>query len=590
MYTKQGTQSFIPLRKFEGLQSKQTIMKNPFLFAILFLLSTTLVLKAQDNNHVPGNLLVMCNSASSAEQLQEGFAFVKGMPTSLKVERCLSESMHIYLFSFNPNSINENTLLSAIRNATSVKIAQFNHYINERNTVPNDAQFGAMWDMDNTGANGGAGSIADSDIDAPEAWDITTGGLTAQGDTIVVAVVDGGFKLNHVDLNFWKNYQEIPNNGIDDDANGYIDDFDGWNGATATDNFASATHGTHVSGTVGAKGNNGIGVTGVNWNVKVMPISYGSGGASFEANVVASYAYARDQRRLYNQTNGAKGAFVVSTNSSFGVDLAFPASYPLWCAMYDSLGAVGILSAGATANANYNVDVQGDIPTACASDWLITVTNTKSNDQKTTGAGYGLTTIDLGSPGTNITSTYYTGSTDTYSSISGTSMATPHVAGTVALMLSVQCSQFIADYKANPSAMALVLKDSLLNATDPNANLNGITVTGGRLNLYHSVRAIQNYCAAVGIQELGGNNSFEITNVYPNPASQQLTVVINTFETASIIMTDVLGQEVKRISNQTAVNGKQLVKIDISGMSKGIYFVSLNTSNKKSSVVKVIVY
>lgn len=546
---------------------------------------------AQDNNHVPGNLLVMLDSDTDARQMQAELASFNGISTQLKIERTLSESMHIYLYSFDPIMINEDRMLASVRNHPHVKIVQFNHYVNERNTTPNDAQFTSMWDMNNTGANGGSGSIADSDIDAPEAWDITTGGLTAEGDSIVVAVIDGGFKLNHVDLNFWKNYQEIANNGIDDDNNGYIDDRDGWNGANATDNIVAQTHGTHVAGTVGAKGNNGIGVTGVNWNVKVMAISYGSSGGSFEANVVASYAFARDQRRLYNQTNGAKGAFVVSTNSSFGVDMAMPASYPLWCAMYDSLGAVGILSAGATANANYDIDAVGDIPTACPSDWLITVTNTKSNDQKTSAAGYGLTTIDLGSPGTNITSTYYSGSTDTYSSISGTSMATPHVAGTVALMLSVSCPQFIADYKANPAAMALVLKDSLLNATDAKASLSTQTVTGGRLNLYKSVKAVQNYCLATGINEpAAANSAFEIASVYPNPASKNLTVVINTFESSDIVLTNVLGQEVKRIRNENPMNGKQLIKMDISDIGKGIYFVTLNAHNKRSEVVKVVIY
>lgn len=532
----------------------------------------------------------MMNNDASAKKMQAGLSTLNGISTQLKQERVLSGSMHIYLFSFDAAAVNEQLLLNAVKTYPAVKIAQFNHYINERNTTPNDPQFTAMWDMNNDGTNGGAGAVADADIDAPEAWDITTGGLTAQGDSIVVAVVDGGFSLTHPDINFWKNYQEIPGNGIDDDGNGYIDDHNGWNSGTGTDTWTPASHGTHVAGTVGARGNNGIGVTGVNWNVKVMPVSYGSGsGSSFEANVVAAYSYVRDQRLLYNQTNGAKGAFVVSTNSSFGVDLAMPSAYPLWCAMYDSLGAAGILSAAATANANYNVDVQGDIPTSCPSDWLITVTNTKSNDTKAT-AGYGTLDIDLGAPGTNITSTYYSGGTDTYASISGTSMATPHVAGTVGLMYSVACPAFIAASKSDPAGTALMVKDSLLGAVDPVAALSGITVTGGRLNLYKAVRSIQNYCAAVGITEQQGNDpSFEIANVYPNPATQQVTIVINTYENADIIVTDVLGREMKRIRNENPV-GRQLIRMDVSGLGKGIYFVSLGNTTKHSATVKVVIY
>src|ERR1035437_1742636 len=305
-------------------------MKNIFIFLLSIVISSNALIFAQETNIVPGNLLIMLDSDKSVEKIQREMQSLNGTKTDLKMERTLSRSMHIYLFDFNPSTINKEQILLAVKTNPHVKIAQFNHTFQERISFPNDSLFGSMWDMSNTGQSGGT---PHADIDATEAWDITTGGVTSQGDTIVVAVIDGGFDLTQKDLSFWKNYGEIPNNGIDDDGNGFIDDHDGWNGQTATDNFSVASHGTHVSGTVGAKGNNGIGVTGVNWNVKVMPISYnGSGGNGFEANVVASYAYAMDQRRLYNQTNGVKGAFIVSTNSSFGVDLAMPSAYPLWCA------------------------------------------------------------------------------------------------------------------------------------------------------------------------------------------------------------------------------------------------------------------
>lgn len=540
---------------------------------------------AQERDIQPGELIVLLRLNASPEQLCNDLQTVNGKATQLKLAKILSKSMNIYLFHFNENEISQQQMLNAVKVNSNVLIAQNNHIIYERVTVPNDPQFNVMWDMDNIGQSGGT---PDADIDAPEAWDITTGGLTAAGDTIVVAVIDGGFKLNHVDLNFFKNYNEIPGNGIDDDGNGYVDDFKGWYTVSNNDNIPVQTHGTHVAGTVGAKGNNSIGVTGVNWNVKVMPISYGSGGSGFEANVVEAYGYARDMRRLYDQTNGAKGAFVVATNSSFGVDLAQPSSYPLWCAMYDSLGAVGILSAGATANANYNVDVQGDIPTACPSNWLITVTNTTRNDTKAT-AGYGATTIDLGAPGSSITSTYYSGSTDTYSAISGTSMATPHVAGTVGLMMSVACTQFITDYKANPAAMALVVKDSILNATDPISALSGITVTGGRLNLYKSVKSIQNYCISTTVNE-NPESGVDFMAVYPNPANGSLSIAYKSNTDVTIIFTNVMGQQMKQFKQLSTSGTQQNVKMDISDLAKGVYFISITGENKTSKVYKVIIY
>jgi serine protease len=552
----------------------------------ILLVSFSILVKAQESTIVPGNLLVMVNSDAEAQQLSDELQSLYGIQTDFKIERTLSKSMHIYLYDFNSNTINQDLILKAVRRNHLVKIAQFNHKFQER-IIPNDTQFASMWDMNNTGATGGT---PDADIDAPEAWDITTGGLTAQGDTIVVAAIDGGYDLAHVDLNFWKNYNEIPSNGIDDDGNGYIDDVKGWNAGTNSDAIPSAAHGTHLSGSIGARGNNGIGVTGVNWNVKVMAVSYGStsGDSALEANAVESYAYVRDQRRLYNQTNGAKGAFVVSTNSSFGIDNGQPINFPMWCAMYDSLGAVGIISAAATANHNWNIDVVGDIPTACTSNWLVSVTNTTNLDQKYTNAGYGATTIDIGAPGTNITSTIPGNS---YGTMTGTSMATPHIAGTIALMYSLPCSQFIINCKADPAGVALIVKDSMLGAVDLLSDFSAanFSITShGRLNLHKSVMAMQNYCAAVGIDENDATVEFGIKNIYPNPATNNLNVIYYSSETTEISITNLLGQEIKRIKGDSS-KGMHTNAIDVSTINKGIYFVTIFSTDHVSNVLKVVI-
>jgi hypothetical protein len=426
---------------------------------------------------IPGRMMVQLNDLSKLSSLNQSFNSF-----DFKIERILSHRLKIALVSYDENSIVADDLLSQVRDMPFVILAQHDHVVQLReiaeDSIPNDPSFGLQWSLLNTGQSGG---VPGADIDAVAAWGITKGGLTAHGDTIVVAVIDGGCDLNHIDLDLFKNWNEIPGNGIDDDNNGYIDDFHGWNAYNNTGNVASSNHGTHVSGTIGAIGNNGIGVSGVSWNVKVLPISGSSG---FESTVVAAYAYVYDMRAYYDETDGEFGAFIVATNSSFGVDYGQPANYPIWGAMYDSLGSLGILSAAATANLNINIDVVGDVPTAFPSPYLLSVTNTTNQDVKYGSAGYGFETIDLGAPGTQI---YSTRNNNSYGNSTGTSMATPHVAGAVGLLMAAADSSFITFYKNNPAEAALQLKQYILDGTDSLPSLQGITVTGGRLNVYNSM-------------------------------------------------------------------------------------------------------
>ncbi|RMI19163.1 MAG: hypothetical protein D6681_03140, partial [Calditrichaeota bacterium] len=394
-------------------------------------------------------------------------------------KRLLSRRMNIWLVSYNPQQVSASGALDAVYRHPSVILAQFNHYVARRDTFPDDPLFPQQWALNNTGQSGGT---PDADIDAPEAWDFATGGQTATGDDIVVAVIDGGADLAHQDIAFWKNVHEIPNNGIDDDNNGYVDDYDGWNAYNHTGNIPSDFHGTHVSGIAGALGNNGIGVSGVNWNIKIMPIA---GSSTTESVVVEAYGYVLEMRARYNETNGDSGAFVVVTNSSFGVDFGDPNDYPIWCAMYDSMGVQGILSCAATANLNINIDVEGDVPTACPSDYLISVTNTTHTDHKNSGAAYGATTIDLGAPGTNILSTT---PGNGYGTATGTSMATPTVAGAVALLFAAAPPSLIQEYKAAPDQIALLFKQWILDGVDSIPDLIGTTVSGGRLNVFNSIQ------------------------------------------------------------------------------------------------------
>jgi subtilisin family serine protease len=432
-----------------------------------------------DKPYVEGEIMIklFSNQPQSQQQmLQKVLADYDQFELSM-VQK-LSDRLDIFLLKFNPSLVDENRLLDEIKTHPFVELAQFNHFIQQRSVFPNDNFFDLQWALHNTGQSGG---VNDADIDGPEAWDLGTSGVTATGDTIIVAIVDDGFDIDHEDLVFWKNYHDIPGNGIDDDTNGYIDDYDGWNAWNNNGNITEKDHGTHVAGIAAAKGNNGMGVSGVNWNVKLMPVVVTS--SIVESVVVAGYAYVHEMRATYNETDGSKGAFVVSTNASFGIDKAWPEDYPIWGTMYDSLGMIGVLSSGATANADWNVDEVGDIPTSFPSEFLITVTNTDKNDTKNTGAAYGPTTIDLGAPGTQI---YSTRSGNFYGNKSGCSMAAPQVAGAIAYMFSVADESFMNACHNDPAGMALVIKQYILDGTDPIPTLDGITVSGGRLNIYNS--------------------------------------------------------------------------------------------------------
>ena len=341
----------------------------------------------------------------------------------------------------------------------AVKYAEPN-YIVRAIGVPDDPSFVELWGLHNTGQSGG---VSGADIDAVAAWDISTG-----DSNVVVGVIDTGVDYNHPDLqaNMWVNPGEIAGNGIDDDGNGVIDDIHGYNAnANNGDPMDGNGHGTHVSGTIGAKGNNGVGVVGVNWDVSIIGCQFlDENGSGSTAGAIACIDYMTNLKLNH-------GIDVKATNNSWG---GGGFSQALKDAI-ESAGDAGILFVAAAGNDAYDNDVTPSYPASYDSDAVMAIASTDRNDNMSSFSQWGPTSVDMGAPGSAILSTVPGGGYDTYS---GTSMATPHVTGAAALVWSL-----------NPDLTPIEMKELLMVSGDANAALTGLTVAGTRLNVASALDA-----------------------------------------------------------------------------------------------------
>ena len=415
--------------------------------------------KAPTGDYVPGELLIKYEPevrSATAAYYQTQYEV-----TTMKSFNAIGVD-HVKL----PQTMTVEGALEVFQSDPNVEYAEPNYYQYATGT-PNDALFGLLWGMHNTGqtVNGTAG-IPDADIDAPEAWDITTG-----SSSVVVAVVDSGVStlsvVNDLSGNIWSNPGEIPENGIDDDSNGYVDDVVGWDFVFDDNSPNDANgHGTHVAGTVAAVGNNSTGVTGVSWSTKIMALRFlDARGSGSTEDAISAILYAN-----------AKGAHVI--NNSWG---GGGYNQSLKDAI-DASSAVVVCAAG-----NGGSDLIGDdndavpfYPSSYTSSNLIAVAATDQNDNRASFSNYGPTSVDVAAPGVNILSTLSTGG---YGYLAGTSMAAPHVAGLAALIHTGSSSASSGNRTLAATDIIQTIKDTV----DPLSSLSGVIATGGRINAYTAV-------------------------------------------------------------------------------------------------------
>lgn len=480
-----------------------------------------------------------------------------------------------YLFKLDTKKPLTEDQLSALNTIEAFDFCYPNLAAVERNVTPNDDLFGEQWNL--------------SLINAPKVWESMTGGTNSQSKNIVVAVIDTDFDIDHYDLtdNIFINTEEIPNNGIDDDANGFIDDVRGYdfNEDSPIMLPSGSGHGTKVAGVLGAVGNNEIGLTGLNWTVSILPIRI-----KFLNEYLEAQQYVKDLRDKYNDSNGEQGAYVVAVNASLGFtnipqELIEEVSFT-----YDNLGNSGILNVGSVPNSNVDIDTEPDI-TSAQSDFLITVTNTSYTDVKTQNAAYGALNCDLGAPGgDNIRPIHTLDNFDAIEDISGgTSFACPLVAGTIALLYN-QESSFLDDEAAqNPVATALLIKELILQSVEPLESLEGKSVSGGRLDVHNSLLSLHQHFQALTLNQSDNYiQELKILKIFPNPslASDEIKIIFahDRFEALDYNIYNAQGSTVStgNISVEPLTENQSQLAIQ-NGLSSGVYYLKL--SNTETSVV-----
>lgn len=404
----------------------------------------------QSQDYVPGQIIVKYKKKKDLAQMGTVRASVEKR-VKAKSSRTLAASQQIELIKLESTNITE--VLKMLADDPDVEYAEPDYIVNAISTIPNDTSFTQLWGLNNR--------LRDADIDAPQAWDIAT------GTDIVVGVIDTGVDYNHVELvnNMWINTAEDINhdgrftsadrNGLDEDGNGYIDDVVGWDFYNNdSDPYDDHYHGTHVAGTIAARGNNGIGVVGVCWQARIMALKFLSGsGSGTTSGAISAINYAVLMHAKLTSNSWGGGAYSQALKDAI-----------------DNAAAAGQLFVAAAGNNGTDNDSTPNYPSNYDCSNVIAVAATDNQDLIAYFSCYGRNTVDVGAPGVNI---YSTSPGNSYRTLNGTSMATPHVSGLASLIWS-----------KIPGMSYLDVKRLIFSTVDPVSSLTGKVKTGGRINAY----------------------------------------------------------------------------------------------------------
>ncbi len=411
--------------------------------------------EAHKPDYAPGQVLVKFQPGAEPAQIQSA---AKDLGLSVirhfEVSQAKAEEMGGELFQFaikGDASVEE--AIAKLSGRQGVVYAEPNYLIQVEDgqegppaSRPDDLD-SRLWGLKNQGQDGGTAGV---DINASGAWQISTGG--SKENAPLIAVIDTGVDYNHPDLaaNIWTNPGEIPGDGIDNDENGYVDDVHGANMITDSgDPMDDNRHGTHCSGTIGAVGNNGEGVVGVNWTANIAGVKFlsGTGGGTYADAIEAV---------LYADRIGAR----VTSNSWGGTGFSE--------ALQDAFAASPALHIAAAGNSSADADRRPHYPSGFDLPNIVSVAAHDRNDRMASFSNYGATSVDVAAPGVDIFSTVPGGR---YQSLSGTSMATPHVSGIVGLMLS-----------NNPELTNEQIKERLISTAIPGEAYQGKMIANGRVS------------------------------------------------------------------------------------------------------------